>query len=83
VDVSNYLVSGDTISIINAYMYVKSTNTLVTTAWQGTISNVGNIIQVPINANQLQVGQVYTLAVTFTANTNKRLTAFSTISVVS
>ncbi len=82
VDVTNYLASGDTISSIIAIMTLVSTGAVITTGWQGTISTQGNIIQVPIIGSALQLNQSYQLAVTFTANTGKRLTILSQINIV-
>jgi hypothetical protein len=81
-DVTGYLVSGDTISAISAVLTLKSTGAVVTSAWQGTISTAGNIIQVPINGPVLQLGQQYQLATTFTAATGKRLTILSDVNVI-
>lgn len=82
VDVTNYLASGDSISSIVAVLTLLSTSSVVTTSWQGTISTQGNIIQVPIIGSALQLNQSYQLAVTFTANTGKRLTILSQLNIV-
>lgn len=82
VDVTNYLASGDTISSIIAVLTLLSTGAVIATGWQGTISTQGNIIQVPIIGSALQLGQQYQLAVTFTANTGKRLTILSQVNIV-
>lgn len=82
VDVSNYLAAGDTVSIVTAVLTYSSTGAVVSTAWQGTISINGNVIQVPLIGSAMQLGQKYQLAVTFTANSGKRLTETSIIIVV-
>lgn len=82
VDVTQYLITGDSISAITAVLTLLNTGRTVTTSWQGTISTAGNIIQVPINGSALRLGQSYQLAVTFQANTNKILTVLSQINVV-
>jgi hypothetical protein len=82
IDVSQYLVAGDTVSVVVAVLTFASTGTTVTTVWQGTTSVSGNIIQVPMIGSALALGQQYQLAVTFTANSGKRLTETSIINVV-
>ena len=82
VDVTQYLATGDSISAITAVLTLINTGKAAPTGWQGTISTAGNIIQVPINGSFLRLGQLYQLAITFTANTNKILTVLSQISVV-
>jgi hypothetical protein len=81
-DVTQYLVTGDTISAITAVLTLVSTGQTAPVGWQGTISTAGNVIQVPIVGSFLRLGQVYQLAVTFTANTNKILTILSLLNVV-
>jgi hypothetical protein len=82
VDVTQYLASGDTISAISAVLTLTSTGQTAPTGWQGQISTAGNVIQVPINGNFLRLGQVYMLATTFTANTNKILTILTFLNLV-
>lgn len=82
VDVTQYLSGTDTISSISAVLTLVSTGQVVPTAWQGTISTAGNVIQVPIIGSVLLLGQQYQLATTFTANTNKRLTVLTLITIV-
>jgi hypothetical protein len=82
VDVSNYLASGDTITSISSVLTFQSTGAVVSSAWQGSITTAGNIIQVVVNAPVLQLGQQYQLATTFTAALGKRLTVISTLNMV-
>jgi hypothetical protein len=82
IDVSQYLVAGDTVTIAIAVLTFVSTGATVSSTWQGAISVSGNVIQVPINGPVLALGQQYQLAVTFTASSGKRLTETSVINVV-
>jgi len=85
IDFTQYVGSGDTLSTPTAILIQKTTGTIIpNSTWLigNALSMSGNIVQIPINVSALQLSQTYMLKVTVTLNTNKTLTATTTMNVV-
>lgn len=82
VDVSNYLVAGDTITNIYASLINASTGAPVTVTWRNAITLSGNFMTIPIIGSTLSLGVNYQMTIIFKANTNKISTFITYINVV-
>lgn len=83
VDVTNYLGTNDSVSIVSPTLTLASMGKVVQAPWFSGPIIQGNIITIPINCGYLAFGQTYQIAVNFTASSSKKATFTSLFNLVS